>query len=879
MLSSDKLGPTNVLIPSEWTLVHSTDLDPREATLRDTSDLELCAASRRYLAASFPAGIYAHQHRAINEFLHSKNVCLATGTASGKTLAFTIAAMQCLHEAPNARVLALYPQRALGNEQQHRWNKALTAAGLTETAGRIDGSIATSRRPQILKDHRVIVATPDVLHAWFMSHLDEPSVKQFFKGLHLLIVDEVHTYTGVLGSNSAYLFRRLQQATTLLGKRPHIFAASATIREPERHLRQLFGVNFALVGPDQDTSPRHRISVHMMRPPASGDLLTHITAYLRTLSDKTDHRFIAFVDSRKLTEQIATIAGRQAASDRDSDVDDELDASDPLEGAPILPYRSGYEEKDREIIERRLGSGSLRGVVSTSALELGIDIPHLDVAVLIGVPRSSTSLYQRIGRIGRTAPGEVVVVSTGDVFDEAVFREPAELLARPPAESALYLENTRIQYIHALCLARVGGEFEAAAATGAEFSLSEELEWPAGFVKLCEAEHTGQIPAELQAMKAEAGEEPTYAFPLRDVESQFRVNFKLGPIEEGRGSLSYSQVLREGYPGAVYYYATQAYRVTSVALHTRTIVLRKERRYSTAPIRLPTLIYPNQTAGNILRLLQFGPMRLMECQLQVREALLGFNERRGSRKEIFKYPLADQITGVKFPYPRFTRNFFTTGVLLQHECLGRPGVELPAIAELVYEALLMVAPYARADINFAVDEVRADGGPLPKGAKFICIYDQTYGSLRLSGRLGVLETCRAVGERLIALLNGPLTTPIGANSRLVVEELIQSLATMPEPIAVPGHALAPDPESGRVKIIMPGCTCINASGSNQEFTIDWVFMHPKLGLAYRGHTNGIAVTQGQIELWPVSSMMPIPGVSTMGYYNMETGELEAEDQT
>jgi DEAD/DEAH box helicase domain-containing protein len=852
-------------------------LDPREAALRDTSDLKLCAESHRYLAANVPAGIYAHQHCAIDEFLHSKNVCLATGTASGKTLAFTIAALESLHEAPNARVLALYPQRALGNEQQRRWNAALKAAGLNESAGRIDGSIPASRRPQILKDHRVVVATPDVLHAWFMSHLDEPSVKQFFKGLRLLIVDEVHTYTGVLGSNSAYLFRRLQQATGLLGKRPRLFAASATIRDPERHLRQLFGVAFHLVGPDQDTSPRHKITVHMVRPPASSDLLTHVTAYLRTLSDKTDHRFITFVDSRKLTEQIATIAGRQATADRDSEDDEDVDGSDPLEGAAILPYRSGYEEKDREIIERRLSSGSLRGVVSTSALELGIDIPHLDVAVLIGVPRSSTSLYQRIGRIGRTAPGDVVVVSTGDVFDEAVFREPAELLSRPPAESALYLENARIQYIHALCLARVGGEFEAVAGTGAEFGLSEELEWPSGFAKLCDSEHTGQIPAELQAMKAEAGEEPTYAFPLRDVESQFRLSFRSGPIDEGRGSLSYSQVLREGYPGAVYYYATQAYRVTSVALHTRTILLRNERRYYTTPIRLPTLIYPNQTPGNILRLLQFGPTRLMECQLQVREALLGFNERRGSRKEVLKYPLVEQITGVKFPYPRFTRNFFTTGVLLQHECFCRPGIELPAIAELIYEALLMVAPYERADINFAVDVVRSDGGTLVKGAPFICIYDQTYGSLRLSGRLGVPDTCRTVGERLTSLLGGPLTTSIGDHSRLVVREIISSLATEPEAIAVPGQAMAPDPDSGRIRVILPGCTCINTSGANQEFTVDGVFMHPKLGLTYRGHTNGVAVTQGQIELWPIAAMTPIPGVSKMGYYNMETGELEPDD--
>jgi DEAD/DEAH box helicase domain-containing protein len=397
-------------------------------------------------------------------------------------------------------------------------------------------------------------------------------------------------------------------------------------------------------------------------------------------------------------------------------------------------------------------------------------------------------------------------------------------------------------------------------------------------VALCEAEHTGQIPAELQAMKAEAGEEPTYAFPLRDVESQFRLAWKLGPIEEGRGSLSYSQVLREGYPGAVYYYATQAYRVTSVAQHTRTIQLRKERRYSTAPIRLPTLIYPNQTAGNIIQLLQFGPLRLMECQLQVREALLGFNERRGSKKETFKYPLKDQPTGVKYPYPSFARNFFTTGVLLQHPCFSSPGVDLLLIAELVYEALLMVAPYERADINFALGVVRAAGGALVKDAPFICVYDQTYGSLRLSGRLGVPEICAGVGQRLSTLLGGTRANAITPVSRVVVEEIVRSCELHPEGVALPGQPMVPDAQSERIRVIMPGSTCINLSGSNQEFRVEAVFVHLKLGLAYRGHTNGVAMAKGQIELWPITAMAPIPGVSCMGYYNMETGELEAEAQ-
>lgn len=135
--------------------------------------------------------------------------------------------------------------------------------------------------------------------------------------------------------------------------------------------------------------------------------------------------------------------------------------------------------------------------MATSALELGIDVPHLDAGVLVGVPRSGTSLMQRIGRVGRQVPGAVVIVNDGDVYSEAMFRKPAELFARPLAEGALYLENPRIQYIHAMCLARPGGEHDRAlarAGASPELPFSSPVSWPPGFVELCARERAGEIP-------------------------------------------------------------------------------------------------------------------------------------------------------------------------------------------------------------------------------------------------------------------------------------------------------------------------------------------------------------------------------------------------
>ncbi len=308
----------------------------------------------------------------------------------------------------------------------------------------------------------------------------------------------------------------------------------------------------------------------MVDPPSDKDLTTSVTSLLESLVRKTDARFIAFVDSRKQVETMPTVLARAK-----TEQDGEKRIVNALKDLDVLPYRSGYEDADRQAIEARLSAGNLRGVVSTSALELGIHIPHLDVGVLVGVPRSRTNLMQRVGRVGRRKPGTVVIVNNGDVFSEAMLQKPEEIMARPLAESALYLENPRVQYIQAMCLARPFGEHEgalgrcAAPDDSANGIGSAPTSWPKGFVELCAQERAGSVSRDLQSMKLEAGDTPHHAFPLRDVERQFQVELKSGPEMDRIGSLSHSQLMREAYPGAVYYHLTRPYRVLQVSFRMR----------------------------------------------------------------------------------------------------------------------------------------------------------------------------------------------------------------------------------------------------------------------------------------------------------------------
>jgi DEAD/DEAH box helicase domain-containing protein len=859
-----------------WKLAGTLRVPSRKRRIFGTEDLDGSPTVRTYLERFFPGGVYLHQKEALQHHLAGRNVCLTTGTASGKSLPFYLCAIDRLARDPSCRIVAMYPMKALGKEQEGRWRRALEEAGLSAKVGRIDGQVPVAQRAEIMRRSSVVIITPDVVHAWLLSNLGDATVLSFLKRVSLVVVDEVHNYTGVFGSNSAFLFRRVQHAMGMLGAAPRYICASATISDPRRHLKKLFGLDFELVGAEMDTSPKHGVDVHLVTP-SEPDLMDGVAKYLHHLASNTHARFIAFVDSRKQAELISSMVARSRGKKGD-----EEEAGDAEFGhlgkLDVLPYRAGYEERDRDAIQERLTRGTLKGVVSTSALELGLDIPHLDTAVLVGVPRSSTSLHQRIGRIGRHAGGTVVVINTWDVYNEAVFAEPESLLKRPLAEGALYLENARIQYIHALCLARDGGEHDRicqAMGLGEGQPFWSRVDWPEGFVETCERERLGEIPVDLQSMKAESGESPNHVFPLRDVESQFKVELRQGPDRRSLGSLGHGQLMREAYPGAVYYYTTQAFRVSYVDFRSKAVQVRREKRYVTKPRKLPTLVFPNLTDDNVYRSARYGDLILAECNLQVRESVCGFEERRGSSKFVCAYPADLSKTGVRFDLPRFTRNYFTTGVVITHPALDEEGVDPETLAALLYEAFFIQIPFERQDINFAVDMHRARRGPLDEGSRFVAIYDQTYGSLRLSSRIldkGMIG--RMLGG-MLDLAYASETIEINAATRAAIESLCDiPLKEDPgPPFGVSGASFPTDERYERV--VLPGSRGLNLRQGNAEFEVEAVFFHPRVaGLAYRGRYAS-AIDESVKEVIPVSNLGEIPGVSEVGLYDYDTGEIGA----
>lgn len=918
---------------SGWNVVDVLRTEPRAAELLPVDDLPLGKASRAYLQRAYPKGVYRHQKEAMRRYLDGEDVCLVTGTASGKSLVFQTAALDLLSRDPEARVMAIYPMKALGTEQQDRWQTALREGGIDSPVGRIDGNVPPGFRAGVLERSRVVVFTPDIIHAWLFSNLENPTVIDFLRQTRLIVVDEVHAYSGVFGSNSAFLFRRLQHILNLLGADPAYICASATIAQPGEHLHKLFGRDFAQIGPQMDTSPRHPLSVYLVQPPGEGRFLDEVVRLLEYLTQHTTSRFIAFVDSRKQVELISSILNRllkeekaaaaaaeaaaQAATGEAGEdgtptpaprrrgyggrskkaVVEEPTEEEELEGEVtgvlqklnVLPYRAGYEDHDRRQIQERLAEGTLNGVVSTSALELGIDIPHLDTCVLIGVPGSATSLQQRIGRIGRHSPGDVIVVNGGDVNDEAVFARPQSFFDRPLAESALYLENEHIQYIHTLCLARRGGEHDQALAMAAgkgkrraesDQSFTSPVIWPENFITLCLAERAGTAPRHLLSLKLEAKERPNYVFPLRDVESQFKVERREGPNVSSMGSLSFGQLMREAYPGAIYYYATIPYRVTRVNVKAKNVQVRREKRYTTQPQRTPPAVFPRLALGSVMGAARQDGLVSFECNLLVRESIRGVVEQRGRNESQYPYPLPREL-GYYQEQPYFSRNYFTTGVVLSHPALMEPGVFTETLANILYEAFMLMIPFERQDIGFASDRFRASRPPvISEGQGFLTIFDQTYGSLRLSSRLlnpatmgrALVEACLLAGRGISSAAGSPIT---------VNRAGVQALASMAQAVfCQPREVLAfqspkaaseeRDPQQWE-RVVLPGSKGLMLR-TNEEFQIIRILNTPA-GMSYEG--TPLSMTGAAISMMPLlTDVVEIPGESKLGWYHIETGAIE-----
>ena len=610
----------------------------------------------------------------------------------------------------SARILALYPAKALIQDQLTKWKPFLEPLGASVAF--IDGSVPSASRSQVLASSQVIAMTPDVVHAWLMNNLGNIEVLEFLNHLRLVVLDEAHVYDGAFGTNMAYLLRRLATVASPC----RFICSTATVGTPKQFMEQLTGRQMVVMDEGDDGSQSYQKTLLRVEVSAKDSfertvkLLSRLVAYGRA-------RFLAFADSRKLVEHVVGAIRRESLAEGD-DLDEDANDNEYHDWPKlehVLPYRAGYEKDDREAIQKALTDGSLAGVVSTSAMELGLDIGDLDVVVLLNTPPSVKSFRQRIGRAGRTRDAVCILVD-----NQGVMVPLNQYLERRPEPGWLYLENRYIRYANALCAA---AELQA---TGRSSSKGVDFHGlPEAFSDLVENElnPTAAVDNDLYVLKQRAQASPHYEFPIRSAgEPSFEV---IGPYDLALGTLSYGQALREAYPGAVYYYMARPFRIKSLEYKKGLIRASKSKRFTTKP-DIDTMAFPNFQNG-LIDAWKSSAGFMAEVELQVNERVKGFVERRGSNA----LPTHQYGAGSPYSQKSLSRLFRTTGV-----CWAFPAEvdRSYAVGECLMRVFAQTCGIHERDLGTAF--FHANEGPFERGqVKGTVVFDATNGSLRLTERM------------------------------------------------------------------------------------------------------------------------------------------------
>jgi DEAD/DEAH box helicase domain-containing protein len=394
--------------------------------------------ARAGVRAEFPAGLdrrlvelwaergvtapHAHQARAIELALEGKDVLVATPTASGKTLCYTAPVLQSLIESDGAaRALFLFPTKALSQDQSATFNALIEALGEDWHSFTYDGDTPPSVRRTLRERGQVVLTNPWMLHQGILPN--HGKWVSLFRGLEWIVIDEVHTLSGVFGSSVANVLRRLVRLARHYGANPRFLLCSATLREPAEHARRLVGREVAVV--DEDASPAGARTFAVYQPPlvdAVAGLRKNALEEARRLAKHVvgpDHQTIFFCN-RRTSVEVLTRYLKEAAGELGLRPDE------------IRGYRGGYLPLLRREVESGLRSGEVKVVVTTNALELGIDVGSLDVAVLVGYPGSQASFWQRIGRAGRRGkPSLAVMIARSDPIDQFLALHPDWLFGAP----------------------------------------------------------------------------------------------------------------------------------------------------------------------------------------------------------------------------------------------------------------------------------------------------------------------------------------------------------------------------------------------------------------------------------------------------------------
>lgn len=534
------------LLTQDWKtarVVHHTVLEAQDAQYGNPRS-PLPEPIRQALRSLGVDRLYSHQAQALDHIRSGRHVVVSTPTASGKSLIYNVAVTETLLESPDAHALYLFPIKALSRDQHEALHAFFRAVSTDRpfTAAVYDGDTSSHHRAVIRKNPpHVLVTNPDMLHYALLPY--HAKWEAFFRGLRHVVVDELHTYRGIFGSHVAQILRRLRRVTALYGSRPQFVFLSATIGNPGDLAQKLIDQPVETVSRSgSPQAPRHFLFMESEGP------LAGLAARITQTAVRSGLKTIVFTQSRRMTELVHMSLTRAA----------------PDLAPKVSSYRAGFLPSERRGIEQGLAAGRIAAVISTSALEMGIDIGGLDVCVLVGYPGTVMTTWQRGGRVGRSGrESAVILIPQPDALDQYIVRHPETFLSGSYETAVTDPDNQAIVAEHLPC-----------AAAEIPLDAAEMTEWPHSRREaLTAATDKGTL------IRSEDGRRwfAPVSYPHRqvDIRSVGPSVTILGPDPQDKdrwvpiGTTDGVRAFKECHPGAVYLHRGRTFVVQSLDLEKR----------------------------------------------------------------------------------------------------------------------------------------------------------------------------------------------------------------------------------------------------------------------------------------------------------------------
>ncbi len=548
--------------------------------------------------------LFSHQVTSIEYIKQNKDIVVSTKTSSGKSLIYNLAVIDKIIENPRSRALYIFPLKALEQNQLKTFNSFACHISPQIKAEIYDGDTDPHKRKKIKSEsYNVILTNPDMLHIGILPY--HSVWKEFFENLCFIVIDEIHTYRGIFGSHLVQIIRRLRRICNHYGSNPQFILLSATIHNPENFASKLIQKHVTLV--ENDGSPSSGKHFLLINPDISSNFYA---ARLFVDCIRKNFRTIVFTQSRRITELIHIWTMQLAPELKNK----------------ISSYRAGFLPEERREIEKRLSTGKLLGVVSTSALEMGIDIGTLDICILVGYPGTIINTWQRSGRVGRSGKESLVVLISGkDALDQYFMKHPEELFERPFEAAILDPDNPHITKAHIPC-----------AASELPISEKDSIYWGKNMMKSLEKlELNGELVKDIDhGIWLSRRRNPQFYVNIRSAGEGFTIfDRKNG---HAIGTIDGIKAVKECHPGAIYLHKAVQYQIHKIDFSKKDIIASEtDMKYFTRPIvEKETEIIDVESTNSIANfIVKIG-------KLKVTEKVVGYEKRGISAQELLGvYPL------------------------------------------------------------------------------------------------------------------------------------------------------------------------------------------------------------------------------------------------